>query len=42
LTGVNGAFYAIRKYDYVPLPPDIISDFVEPLGIYRTKGKISV
>jgi cellulose synthase/poly-beta-1,6-N-acetylglucosamine synthase-like glycosyltransferase len=42
LTGVNGAFYAIRKDDYVPLPPNIISDFVEPLEIYRTKGKISV
>jgi len=40
--GVNGAFYALRKRDFVILPDDIISDFVEPLEIYRKYRKITV
>ncbi|MBA7687063.1 hypothetical protein ES703_95523 [subsurface metagenome] len=31
--GANGSIYAIRKNLYVPLPPYLISDFVEPLKI---------
>lgn len=41
LVGSNGAFYSVRRVDYIYLPPDIISDFVEPLEIYRIKGKTS-
>lgn len=38
--GVNGAIYALRKSDYVPLRSDLISDFVEPLEIIRVSKKI--
>ncbi len=34
----NGAIYAVRADDYVPLDPDLVSDFGEPLAI-RTTGK---
>jgi len=40
--GVNGAFYALRRRDFVILPDDIISDFVEPLEIYRVHRKVTV
>ena len=40
LSGVNGAIYALRKGLYVPLPPDIISDFVEPLEIFKNSHRI--
>jgi cellulose synthase/poly-beta-1,6-N-acetylglucosamine synthase-like glycosyltransferase len=33
LMGANGSIYAVRKDLFVKLPPDIISDFVEPLRI---------
>lgn len=33
----NGAIYAVRREDYVPLSPDAISDFAEPLAI-RAQG----
>lgn len=40
ILGANGSIYALRKALYVPLPEDIISDFIEPLKIieqgYRT------
>lgn len=29
----NGAIYAVRNEDYVPLPSDEISDFAEPLAV---------
>jgi len=31
--GANGSIYAVRRNLYVPLPPNLISDFVEPLKI---------
>ncbi|MCD6322823.1 MAG: glycosyltransferase family 2 protein [Clostridiales bacterium] len=31
--GANGSIYAIRKALYVPLPAEMISDFVEPLKV---------
>lgn len=34
----NGAIYAVKREDYVPLPPDSMSDFAEPLAI-REHGK---
>ncbi|MBN1352906.1 glycosyltransferase family 2 protein [candidate division KSB1 bacterium] len=33
ILGANGSIYAIRKELYVPLPPDTISDLIEPLKI---------
>lgn len=33
ITGCCGCIYSLRKEAYVPLPPDIISDLVEPLKI---------
>jgi cellulose synthase/poly-beta-1,6-N-acetylglucosamine synthase-like glycosyltransferase len=33
ITGCCGCIYSVRREVYVPLPPDIISDFVEPLKI---------
>jgi len=40
LSGVNGAIYALRRNLYVPLPPDIISDFVEPLEIFKNGHRV--
>lgn len=34
----NGAIYGVRRTDYVPLSPDLTSDFAEPLAI-RRQGK---
>jgi glycosyltransferase involved in cell wall biosynthesis len=34
----NGAIYAVRADEYVPLSPDLMSDFAEPLAI-RSRGK---
>ena len=34
----NGAIYAVRNEDYVPLPADAMSDFAEPLAI-RENGR---
>lgn len=34
----NGAIYAVRSDDYVPLSADLMSDFGEPLAI-RSRGK---
>lgn len=35
----NGAIYAVRRADYVPLPADAMSDFAEPLAI-RKRGRM--
>jgi len=35
IVGGNGAIYAVERSSYVPLPPDQISDFAEPLAIVR-------
>lgn len=36
IAGGNGAIYAVRRTSYVPLPPDEISDFAEPLAIVQS------
>ena len=33
--GANGAMYALRRSEYVPLPADTMSDFIEPFMVYR-------
>ncbi|KKM13010.1 hypothetical protein SY88_00090 [Clostridiales bacterium PH28_bin88] len=33
--GANGSIYAVRRELYQPLPPEAISDFVEPLFLLR-------
>ena len=33
ILGANGSIYAIRRQLFVPLPEDIISDFIEPFKI---------
>lgn len=38
LVGANGPIYAVRRADYVPLPPTALSDLVEPLAISFLKG----
>ena len=40
LSGANGAIYALRKNLYVPLSSDIISDFVEPLEIFKNGHRV--
>jgi cellulose synthase/poly-beta-1,6-N-acetylglucosamine synthase-like glycosyltransferase len=40
LLGANGAIYALRKEDYVPIPPDtLVDDFVIPLVSKLKTGK---
>lgn len=38
LLGANGPIYAVRRADYVPLPPAALSDLVEPLAIAFLRG----
>lgn len=39
--GANGPIYAVRRADYVPLPPTALSDLVEPLAIvFMTGGRV--
>lgn len=40
ITGCCGCIYSVRKEAYVPLPPDIISDLVEPLKIIERGYRI--
>ena len=40
ITGCCGCIYSVRKETYVPLPPDIISDLVEPLKIIQRGYRI--
>ena len=40
ITGCCGCIYSVRKAAYVPLPPDIISDLVEPLKIIEKGYRI--
>ena len=39
ITGASGLIYAVRKEYYVPLPPDIISDMIEPIMIVKQKKR---
>ncbi|HEX5105945.1 MAG TPA: glycosyltransferase family 2 protein [Pirellulaceae bacterium] len=40
LLGSNGAIYALRRQDFVPIPPDtIIDDFMIPLLVKIRRGK---
>ncbi|MFC6864110.1 glycosyltransferase [Halomicroarcula sp. GCM10025817] len=38
--GANGSIYAVRRSSYVPLPPDHISDFSEPLAIVEQGERV--
>ncbi len=40
ITGCCGCIYSVRKELYTPLPPEIISDLVEPLTILRKGYRI--
>lgn len=40
LAGANGAIYALRKKIYIPLDIAVISDFIEPLKIFKKGYKI--
>jgi cellulose synthase/poly-beta-1,6-N-acetylglucosamine synthase-like glycosyltransferase len=40
ITGCCGCIYSVRRSAYVPLPPDIISDLVEPLKIIETGYRV--
>lgn len=35
LLGANGSIYAVRRRLFAPLDPDIISDFILPLQVYK-------
>jgi len=39
ILGANGAIYALKKNNYIPLRPELISDFIEPLKILIIKNK---
>lgn len=41
MIGANGSIYAVRRSEYIPLPADVISDFIEPTLISAT-GKRTV
>ena len=38
--GANGSIYAVKRSSYVPLPPDHISDFAEPLAIVQNGERV--
>ncbi|SFG73144.1 Glycosyltransferase, catalytic subunit of cellulose synthase and poly-beta-1,6-N-acetylglucosamine synthase [Halopelagius inordinatus] len=38
--GANGSIYAVKRSSYVPLPPDQISDFAEPLAIVQRGERV--
>ncbi len=40
ITGCCGCIYSVRKEAYVPLPPDIISDLVEPLKVIENGYRV--
>jgi cellulose synthase/poly-beta-1,6-N-acetylglucosamine synthase-like glycosyltransferase len=40
VVGANGSIYAVRRSDYVEIPEDLISDFVEPLAIVRNGKRV--
>jgi len=40
ITGCCGCIYSVRRSAYVPLPPDIISDLVEPLKIIESGYRV--
>jgi cellulose synthase/poly-beta-1,6-N-acetylglucosamine synthase-like glycosyltransferase len=40
ITGCCGCIYSVRRSAYVPLPPDIISDLVEPLKIIEAGYRV--
>jgi len=40
VVSANGAIYAVGKSCYVPLPADVISDFVEPLELIRNGYRV--
>lgn len=40
VVSANGAIYAVGRNCYVPLPADVISDFVEPLELIRNGYRV--
>ena len=40
ILGVNGSIYAVRKKCYIPLPANLISDFIEPLKIFESGSRV--
>lgn len=40
VAGANGSIYAVKRSSYVPLPPDQISDFAEPLAIVQRGERV--
>ena len=40
LTGCCGCIYSVRKNMYTALPPDIISDLVQPLWVIQKGGRV--
>lgn len=40
VVGANGSIYAVKRASYVPLPPDQISDFAEPLAIVQQGERV--
>jgi cellulose synthase/poly-beta-1,6-N-acetylglucosamine synthase-like glycosyltransferase len=40
LIGVDGPLYALRRENYIPLRPTIISDFISPLLVLATGKKV--
>jgi len=40
VVGASGSIYAVKRSSYVPLPPDQISDFAEPLAIIQRGERV--
>lgn len=40
LLGANGSIYAVRRNDYITLPVDAMSDFLEPILILKSGMKV--
>jgi len=40
VVGANGSIYAVKRSSYVPLSPDHISDFAEPLAIVQRGERV--
>lgn len=42
LLGANGCIYALRRSEYVPLSPELMSDLMEPLMVFLRFGKPTI
>ena len=41
ISGCCGCIYSVRRDAYTPLPPDVISDLVQPLHVIRKKLRVA-